>query len=118
MGATDFYVTVIGDFKTIEEAYRQAVVEAIEQYGADPYNGTISTTSGVKDLTSLAPKSAKGIQKFIEESVSDEKFGLSKRGMCGCIEFKEGKVKKAMRKREGFVGKRCRAFVFFGWAAC
>jgi hypothetical protein len=47
MGATNFESIVRGDGLTMEEAYRQAVEQAHYDYGHDPYNGTISTTSGV-----------------------------------------------------------------------
>jgi hypothetical protein len=48
MGAHDFSEFAPGP--TVEKAYRTAVEEARAEYGSDPYNGTISTTSGVNLL--------------------------------------------------------------------
>lgn len=47
MGATTFIEEVIEDV-TMEEAYRIAVDRATAEYGNDGYNGTISTTNGVR----------------------------------------------------------------------
>ena len=50
MGATDFTTTATG--RNAQEAYRAACEEATYEHGHDPYNGTISTTSGVRELPS------------------------------------------------------------------
>jgi len=44
MGAHDFEADGYG--KTVEEAYRDCVEQAMYDCGHDPYNGTISTTQG------------------------------------------------------------------------
>jgi hypothetical protein len=49
MGATEFYDTEFG--KNAEDAFRKAREEALYQYGHDPYNGTISTVAGFKEIT-------------------------------------------------------------------
>lgn len=52
MGAHNFE-TVIYTTASMEDAYHQAVADALHDAGHDPYNGTISTTSGVR-LSPLA----------------------------------------------------------------
>lgn len=47
MGATEF-TTQVYRAPSMESAYRTAVSEATLEYGNDGYNGTISTTSGVR----------------------------------------------------------------------
>jgi hypothetical protein len=44
MGCHNFFTSTYGE--TAEEAYKDAVDQARYDYGHDPYNGTISTTSG------------------------------------------------------------------------
>ena len=48
MGATDFATTAYG--KTAADAYRSACEDALHENGHDPYNGTISTTSGFVEI--------------------------------------------------------------------
>jgi hypothetical protein len=65
MGATDFFVKSQGE--NIREAYTNAVQDAIDEYGNDIYNGTISTTHDFRDVTNLFEKSGKSVVFFIEE---------------------------------------------------
>ena len=51
MGARTFIEESEG--KNIYSAYTNAVGDALYGHGRDPYNGTISTTSGVLDRTKL-----------------------------------------------------------------
>lgn len=51
MGAHNFSDQAKG--KNINQAYRNACDSATYEYGHDPYNGTISTTDGVIDVTAL-----------------------------------------------------------------
>jgi len=53
MGATNFFT--YGKGKDIKTAYRQAVDNAYYKSGHDSYNGTISTTQGAIDVTSMFP---------------------------------------------------------------
>jgi hypothetical protein len=74
MGATTFRTTKRG--WTMTEAYNFAVEFAIEEYGSDQYNGTISTTSGVIDKTSLFKSSKLSIDEFIDKHIeSCHKWG-------------------------------------------
>jgi hypothetical protein len=55
-----------GRGSSINDAYKRAVEDAIYEHGNDPYNGTISTTSGVKDVTKQYRSSGKSIGDFAE----------------------------------------------------
>jgi hypothetical protein len=75
MGATWFQTRYSG--KTLQDAYRSACNEAEEEYGhQEGYNGTISTTSGVRDVTENYNKS-----KFdsVEEYMRSQAQVLGKR---------------------------------------
>lgn len=65
MGATNFFTQETGN--SIGEAYDNAVEDARSEYGSDAYNGTISTTSGVKDYTSKFKQSGMSIDEFSEK---------------------------------------------------
>jgi len=80
MGATDFRTTKRGCNMT--EAYKRAVEEARDEYGNDSYNGTISTTRGVIDKTSMFKSSKLSINEFITKHIdSCQKWG-SAWGVC------------------------------------
>jgi hypothetical protein len=80
MGATNFQNTSRG--KSISQAYSRAVETARDEYGNDSYKGTISTTSGVRDLTSEFKSSKKTPQQFIDDNIDRaEKWG-SALGFC------------------------------------
>jgi hypothetical protein len=51
---------------SMKEAYSNAVEDAIHEYGNDSYNGTISTTNGVVDMTNEYRKSGKGLEEYAE----------------------------------------------------
>jgi hypothetical protein len=105
---------MVGKFKNENEAYRKAVQEALDYYGhQDGYNGTISTSCGVK-LDSSAPKfGTKAWEKY--EDMMLEK--LQKRGHCIAVEVK-GKTANEIKVKRGFAGKRgIKVYYFFGWAA-
>jgi hypothetical protein len=55
-----------GRGSSMNDAYKTAVEDAIYEHGNDPYNGTISTTSGVKDVTKQYRSSGKSIGDFAE----------------------------------------------------
>jgi hypothetical protein len=51
---------------SMNDAYKTAVEDAIYDHGNDSYNGTISTTNGVKDVTKQYRSSGKSIGDFAE----------------------------------------------------
>ena len=118
MGATNFSHIQVGRGGA-RELYREAVEEALYEDGHDPYNGTISTTRGFKNLTSTAPRfGTKAFNKWEDDVIENDKFGIEKWGPAACIEIKGASLKK-LKERYGYKGKRgIKAFYFFGWAAC
>lgn len=64
MGSTSFYQTYHGD-GTVQQAYAQLVSDAREEYGWDPYNGTISTTGGVRAVA-VKPMRLKEAEELAE----------------------------------------------------
>jgi hypothetical protein len=92
MGACSFTTSSYG--KSISEAYSNAVADAVHEYGTDAYNGTISTTNGVRDMTSEFKRSGKLLNQFINDNIEN----FSKWGACGgiCVEepiTNKGKIK-------------------------
>ena len=87
MGASFFKTTYRG--KSLSDAYNSAVEDAEDEYGHDPYNGTISTTTGfrVLDKTSDYKASGKSLNEYIDIQ-SDE---IDKR-QCAAICLEEPKI--------------------------
>ena len=118
MGASNFSQVVVGKYKTADEAYRAAVAEARSQYGNDGYNGTISTTSGFKDVSKEAPirQMSKAFDDFTRKLLDDKRF--EKFGYCACIELHSSALEDAKKQARVEAGARgVKAFVFIGWAA-
>ena len=63
MGANEFSTISAG--KTIQRAYAAAVESAEYEYGHDPYNGTISTTSGTFEVVAPKRTSVKALRRLI-----------------------------------------------------
>lgn len=82
---------------SLNEAYKDSVDDAIEEYGNDSYNGTISTTTGIIDLTNEFKRSGKKINDFINDKLED----CAKRDCYGvCIENpvkNENKIKSVVQ---------------------
>jgi hypothetical protein len=99
MGATTFQFKQRG--YTLEEAYSSAVEDAIDEYGNDNYNGTISTTQGVRDVTKEFKASGKSVQQYIDDVIDD----IPKRGTARaiCIEEPKDDVGKIKTKVEHIV---------------
>lgn len=73
MGSNTFYERLRAP--NIKEAYNNAVENAIDEWGNDPYNGTISTTNDFVDVTTKFKNSGKKLNEFIEsaEDVMDKR---------------------------------------------
>lgn len=91
MGACSFQNT--GSGKTMREAYSNLCAYAENEYGhQDGYNGTISTTSGFRDVTSDFKRSGKSLQNFINDNIERaEKWGSC---LAICIEEPKGNTNK------------------------
>jgi hypothetical protein len=80
MGASWFEMTAYGN--SLREAYSNAVEDAEQESGHDSYNGTISTTHTIDDLTDQFRRSKKGFDEYVKMQVDK----LSKRDCAGiCI---------------------------------
>lgn len=62
MGAS--LITTTSRGASMKEAYRNAVEDAVYEHGNDSYNGTISTTSGFRDVTKEYRKSGKSLSEY------------------------------------------------------
>ena len=65
MGACQFENR--GRGKSAQDVFTRLVENAEREYGDDPYNGTISTVSGFRDITEEYNRSKKDIQRFIND---------------------------------------------------
>lgn len=79
MGAHTFYNEYYGTL-SVRDAYNDLVQEALHESGHDPYNGTISTTSGVK-LVGVEPMTLEKANKLAGERI----MNLSKWEHCEAI---------------------------------
>jgi hypothetical protein len=64
MGASWFEITAYGN--TLREAYNNAVEDAEQESGHDSYNGTISTTHTIDDLTDQFKRSKKSFDEYVK----------------------------------------------------
>ena len=71
MGASNITTTASG--KTMDEAYRNAVEDALYDYGHSSYNGSISTTNGVINKTDEYKKDPDGWDGKAEDAT--DKWG-------------------------------------------
>ncbi len=99
MGAHNFEEVSYG--ATPEEAYRDAVDRAIYDYGHDPYNGTISTTSGFVHIPFEEGETAGEWQARILDDPRVQKW-----------------MDCAYRVNDTPVENGRRLYIFAGWAAC
>lgn len=65
MGACQFENR--GRGKSAQDVFNKLVENAEREYGDDPYNGTISTVSGFRDITEEYKRSGKEIYRFIND---------------------------------------------------
>lgn len=103
----------IGYGKDLNSAYENAKKLAIEEYGHNPYNGTISTTYGcckcygyVDSLTPWTKTKEKKAYEYAHKLLDT----MDKRE-CKAIDL--GKVSNRITHHNGW-----HKFIFFGWAAC
>lgn len=76
MGAS--LIETTGRGASMREAYNNAVEDAVYENGNDPYNGTISTTNGVVDITKEFRASGKNLDDYayyLYENNKLEKWG-------------------------------------------
>lgn len=101
MGACNFIEFGVG--KTADEAFETLVHEAVYEYGHDPYNGTISTTS-------LSRRPAKVIRKRFTEKARQEAVDVAEADDWG--------KKWESRAIDCGATKGGHMWAFYGWASC
>lgn len=101
MGACNFIT--FGKGRTAREAFNALVQEAEYDYGHDPYNGTISTTS-------LSRKPVKVIRKRYTPKAQQEAVKVAEKDGWG--EKWESRVIDCGATKGGHM------WAFYGWAAC
>ena len=107
MGATNFSLKVGG--KSLDDAYKSAVQNAVYENGNDSYNGTISTTSGITNKTSEFKRSGLTPNEFISKEINNARkwgncFGI-------CIQEPKGNTNKVKTKVEKVVSKGAKKWV-------
>jgi len=113
MGAQTFICSASGN--SIQDAYKNAVENAIYSYGHEPYNGTISTTEGVVDRTDRL-ENLTAAQSSIDPRVE---------GVCRVIEVERAWEIEAYNHTEKYgacwgarVESGSNFYIFAGWANC
>lgn len=101
MGACNFIEFKVA--KTAREAFDELVEESVYEYGHDPYNGTISTTS-------MSRRAPKAIQKTWGPMAEKKAFEIAEMDDWG--EKWESRVIDCGRTTGGHM------WAFYGWAAC
>jgi hypothetical protein len=96
MGASWFQQ--VGYGKTLDDAYKSACEEAEVEYGhQEGYNGTISTTHGVRDITEEYKRSKLDLEQFVRSKVEI----LNKRDCCSiCLQEPVGNKNKTKSQVE------------------
>lgn len=108
MGASFFRTSQRG--RTLNAAYDSAVEDAVSEYGHDPYNGTISTTTeyGVIDKTKEFKNSKFTIQEFIDSYVEK---GDKRQCFAVCLEEPKVNSNKIKSKVEHVVSPGTKKWV-------
>lgn len=123
MGATDF----VNDYRGplgMAEAYREVVEQAFYDAGHDPYNGTISTTSGVMlDPAVKGPMTRDEVSEHLHPKDGpdwwDKDEQPSKWDAAWAIQLKpEPDYVDPYEGRFGTPDRHQPGWVFYGWAAC
>lgn len=110
MGACSF--TRIGYGKDLKNAYQNAVDEAIEYYGNNPYNGTISTTCGCTKVYGVVDSETNWTQTKENKAYKVAYQMLDDMDKRECKAIDLGKVSNRITHHNGW-----HKFLFFGWAA-
>ena len=110
MGACSFMTIAYG--KSLSEAYQNAVDEAIDYYGHDPYNGTISTTYGCRNVYCDLGKGPKWTQTKENKAfkLAGQLIGSMDKRECKGIDL--GQVSNRITHHNGW-----HKYLLFGWAA-
>lgn len=97
--------------KDLKQAYDNARKQAIEYYGENPYNGTISTTYGCSLVNGTNNNKWTKTYEGKAYSMANDKLDSMEGRECRAIDL--GKVSNRITHHNGW-----HKFLFFGWAAC
>ena len=108
MGASFFRTNYRG--RTLAAAYDSAVEDAVSEYGHDPYNGTISTTTAynVMDKTKDFKASGKTLQEYVDTWVEK---GDKRQCYAICLEEPKVNTSKTKSKVEHVVSPGTKKWV-------
>lgn len=100
MGAHDF-TDIVRGIADVSDAYQHAVEQALNEYGHDAYNGTISTTAGCTRIP--GPPLSRSLAEKRAYEIMDgemEKYAISKWGNAGAIPLlaSSGEVEERSKK--------------------
>lgn len=110
MGASSFVNR--GKGQSMRDAYKRLCDDAKEEYGHQQgYNGTISTTSGFRDVTDEFKRSKKDLNSFIDENIDKaEKWGSC---LAICIDQPKSNTNKVKSKVNHIVTKGTKKWVLY-----
>ena len=116
MGAAEFFNTI--DAETPEEGYNRLCERAIEEYGNDPYNGTISTTRLYGCSSPNTSKFTSTAAKKALKAAREADFG--RKGNCraidlGVVGYQVCKIKKDTSYKSTSAPKYITRFVLCDW---
>lgn len=111
MGAQTFITWGYG--KTLKDAYQNAVEEARDYYGEDPYNGTISTTYGCTEKRNVVDSNGNWTKTKEKQALKVAYELLDHLEKRECVGIDLGKVSNRITHHNGW-----HKFLFVGWAAC
>lgn len=113
MGAEQFFVRKVGQYRDSREAFFEAVKEAQYEYGHGGYTGTIAEK---KEFKIIETPKGKNPYEFAKECYDSNGWWDNKWGPAACVEVKGIYLQKMRGER--WKGKRnFKVFYFFGWAS-
>lgn len=113
MGAENFFISKVGQYRNVNEAFSEAVKEAQYSYGHDGYTGTIAEKKSCEKVE--VPK-GKDPYEFAKECFEGDGWWDSKWGPAAYVEVTGKYLQK--RRGEQWKGKKnFKVFYFFGWAS-
>lgn len=92
MGASLIVITARG--ASMEDAYRNAVEDAVHEHGNDSYNGTISTTSGFVDKTKDQRGSGMDVHTYADWLYDNDKISKWGNAVGICVTEPVGNTNK------------------------
>jgi len=114
MGAAQFFVRKVGQYRDAKDAFLEAKEEYAYEYGHGGYTGTIAEKNDFKRIE--VPKGKDPYEYAQERLDAGDGFWDDKWGPAACVEV-DGKYLQNMRGERWKSKKNFKAFFFFGWAS-